>query len=223
MLGVETDELSFGPSTTPNTYVLAQAFREGWRRARRSSSPIRTTRPIRAMARLAERWHRDAGMAHRPETGLLDPAGLETLLDDGKVRLVCLSALLQHRGRDQPGDGGDRRRPCRRCLRLRRRGQLCAARPSQRGRAGADIYLFSAYKTYGPHQGLMVMRRALGELLPNQAHWFNAGTLYKRFTPAGPDHAQVAASCRDGRLHRRALQRITARPRAMRDPRGGRA
>ncbi len=28
MLGVETDELSFGPSTTQNVYVLAQAFRE---------------------------------------------------------------------------------------------------------------------------------------------------------------------------------------------------
>jgi selenocysteine lyase/cysteine desulfurase len=34
----------------------------------------------------------------------------------------------------------------------------------------------------------------LGSLLPNQAHYFNADTLYKRFTPAGPDHAQVAAS-----------------------------
>ena len=40
----------------------------------------------------------------------------------------------------------------------------------------------------------MVIRRALGEALPNQGHYFNAGTLYKRFTPAGPDHAQVAAS-----------------------------
>ena len=28
ILGVETDELSFGPSTTQNTYVLAQAFRQ---------------------------------------------------------------------------------------------------------------------------------------------------------------------------------------------------
>ena len=58
---------------------------------------------------------------------------------------------------------------------------------------GADIYLFSAYKTYGPHQGIMVIRRELGMQLPNQAHWFNEGSLYKRFTPAGPDHAQVAA------------------------------
>jgi selenocysteine lyase/cysteine desulfurase len=58
---------------------------------------------------------------------------------------------------------------------------------------GADVYLFSAYKTYGPHQGIMVIRRKFGETLPNQAHFFNSGTLYKRFTPAGPDHAQVAA------------------------------
>ena len=61
------------------------------------------------------------------------------------------------------------------------------------GAMGADIYLFSSYKTYGPHQGLMVIRRALGEALPNQAHFFNADALHKRFTPAGPDHAQIAA------------------------------
>jgi len=61
------------------------------------------------------------------------------------------------------------------------------------GALGPDIYLFSAYKTYGPHQGVMVIRRALGEMLPNQGHWFNADALEKRFTPAGPDHAQVAA------------------------------
>ncbi|MGI9367651.1 MAG: aminotransferase class V-fold PLP-dependent enzyme, partial [Ruegeria sp.] len=62
------------------------------------------------------------------------------------------------------------------------------------GDLGPDIYLFSSYKTYGPHQGCMVIRRTLGELLPNQAHYFNADALYKRFTPAGPDHAQIAAS-----------------------------
>ena len=28
MMGVDSDELSFGPSTTQNTYVLAQAFRQ---------------------------------------------------------------------------------------------------------------------------------------------------------------------------------------------------
>jgi selenocysteine lyase/cysteine desulfurase len=29
--------------------------------------------------------------------------------------------------------------------------------------------------------------------LPGQGHYFNHATLYKRHTPAGPDHAQVAA------------------------------
>ena len=39
----------------------------------------------------------------------------------------------------------------------------------------------------------MVVRRALAEALPNQGHFFNAGEASKRLTPAGPDHAQVAA------------------------------
>ena len=57
----------------------------------------------------------------------------------------------------------------------------------------ADIYLFSSYKTYGPHQGIMVVREALARQLPNQGHFFNSDYLSKRFTPAGPDHAQIAA------------------------------
>src|SRR3546814_14470079 len=40
----------------------------------------------------------------------------------------------------------------------------------------------------------MVARRALAERLPNQAHFFNADSLLKKLTPAGPDHAQIAAS-----------------------------
>ena len=40
----------------------------------------------------------------------------------------------------------------------------------------------------------MVIRRALGTLLPNQGHRFNWDALYKRFTPVGPDRAQVATS-----------------------------
>jgi len=58
---------------------------------------------------------------------------------------------------------------------------------------GCDVYLFSAYKTFGPHQGIMVLREGFGMELPGQAHFFNHGTLYKRHTPAGPDHAQIAA------------------------------
>jgi selenocysteine lyase/cysteine desulfurase len=58
---------------------------------------------------------------------------------------------------------------------------------------GADVYLFSLYKVYGPHLGAMYVRQSLAEVLPSQAHFFKAHALSGRFTPAGPDHAQVAA------------------------------
>ena len=58
---------------------------------------------------------------------------------------------------------------------------------------GADVYLFSAYKTWGPHQGVMTVRRSVCDSLPNQSHFFNDGKITKRLVPAGPDHAQVAA------------------------------
>ncbi|MFK7886521.1 MAG: aminotransferase class V-fold PLP-dependent enzyme, partial [Gammaproteobacteria bacterium] len=59
---------------------------------------------------------------------------------------------------------------------------------------GADVYLFSLYKTFGPHQGLMVVRRAVAERFANQSHYFNDDQPRKRLIPAGPDHAQVAAA-----------------------------
>jgi selenocysteine lyase/cysteine desulfurase len=62
------------------------------------------------------------------------------------------------------------------------------------GELGADIYLFSLYKTYGPHQGLMVVRGGLVERLGNENHWFNVNEPLKRLVPAEPDHAQVAAA-----------------------------
>ncbi len=193
ILGVETDELSFGPSTTQNTYVLAQAFRQ-WMAP--GDAIVVTDQDHEANT---GPWRRLAGEGVEirewkidPRTGHLDPAGLAALLDD-RVRLVCFPHCSNVVGEINPvaeitrmaHDAG---------------AVVCVDGVSYAphglpdvGALGADIYLFSAYKTYGPHQGLMVIRRTLGEMLPNQAHFFNADTLYKRFTPAGPDHAQVAA------------------------------
>jgi selenocysteine lyase/cysteine desulfurase len=59
---------------------------------------------------------------------------------------------------------------------------------------GADIYLFSLYKTWGPHLGAMVVRRQLMENMTNQSHYFNEGVGRCLLTPAGPDHAQIACA-----------------------------
>ena len=57
----------------------------------------------------------------------------------------------------------------------------------------ADAYVFSTYKTYGTHQGVMVVRKEfLGELDP-QCHFFNRPIQYKWLDSAGPDHASIAA------------------------------
>ncbi|NNU80042.1 aminotransferase class V-fold PLP-dependent enzyme [Halovulum dunhuangense] len=193
MLNVEEDLLSFGPSTTQNTYVLAQAFGEWmapgdaiivtnqdheantgpWRRLERRGIEVRE-------------WQVD------PETGALDPAGLARLLD-GRVRLVCLPHCSNILGRMNPVAEW--------CRMVHEAGAVAcvdgvSAAPHglpDVAALGADIYLFSSYKTYGPHQGIMTISRALAEALPNQGHYFNAGYLSKRFTPAGPDHAQIAA------------------------------
>ncbi len=193
MMGVATDELSFGPSTTQNVYVLAQAFRQ-WMQP--GDAIIVTDQDHEANS---GPWRRlaDEGIEIRewkidPETGCLDLAGLERLLD-ARVRLVCFPHCSNVVGAINPVVEIT-------ALAHAAGAFVCVDGVSyaphglpEVGRMGPDIYLFSAYKTYGPHQGLMVIRRELGELLPNQAHYFNGGSLYKRFTPAGPDHAQVAA------------------------------
>lgn len=193
MLGVDVDEVSFGPSTTQNTYVLSQAF-AGWMQP--GDAIIVTNQDHEANTgpwrRLADRGIEVREWRVDPDTGALDSQDLENLLDD-KVRLVCfphcsnvvghindvtaITKIVHQAGAVTCVDGVS---------------YAPHGLPNV-GKLGADIYLFSAYKTYGPHQGIMVVRRALAAVLPNQGHYFNGDSLPKKFTPAGPDHAQVAA------------------------------
>ena len=192
MLGVEPDEVAFGPSTTQNAYVLAQAFRD-WLEP--GDAIVVTDQDHEANSGA---WRRlaDAGIEVRewqvdPETGHLDPETLKPLLKG--ARLLCFPHCSNVIGEINDVAAITR-------LAKAEGAAVCVDGVSYAphgfpnvAELGPDIYLFSAYKTYGPHQGIMVMRRALGEVLPAQCHSFNAATLYKRFTPAGDDHAQVAA------------------------------
>lgn len=194
IMGVATEELSFGPSTTQNTYVLAQAFRQFMKPGEAiivtNQDHEANTGPWR---RLADEGIEIREWAVNPQTGHLDTADLETLLDEN-VRLVCFPHCSNVVGELNPVTEIT-------ALAHAAGAFVCVDGVSYAphglpnvGELGPDIYLFSAYKTYGPHQGIMVIRRELGALLPNQAHYFNADVLYKRFTPAGLDHAQIAAS-----------------------------
>ncbi len=195
MMGVKREEVSFGPSTSANTYVLAQAVRQ-WLRGQNAAIVV-TNQDHEANSGV---WRRlaDEGIEVRewqldPATGSLDPTDLQGLLADGKVRLVAfphcsnviaeindvaaIAAMAREAGARTVVDGVS---------------YAPHGFPNVTA-LGCDVYLFSAYKTFGPHQGIMVLREAFGMDLPGQAHFFNHATLYKRHTPAGPDHAQIAA------------------------------
>lgn len=193
-LGVAENELHLGPSTSQNTYVLAQALR-GWLEP--GDEVVVTNQDheanIGAFARLAE-----AGIVVRewtvdPESGELETEGLERVLGE-RTRVVAFTHCSNVVGSINPVAAW--------CERIRAAGALSIVdgvsfAPHGTPRVpdlGADIYLFSLYKVYGPHLGLMTMRAEWNQRLPNQAHYFNAAYPGKRFTPAGPDHAQVAAA-----------------------------
>ncbi len=193
LLNVDTDELHFGPSTSQNTYVLSQAFR-GWLVA--GDAIVVTNQDHEANSGV---WRRlaDAGVEVRewrvdPEYGHLDPDGLGELLDE-RVKLVCFPHCSNIIGEVNP--------VARICAMAHEVGAVAcvdAVAYAPHGfpdvaALGADIYLFSSYKTFGPHQGVMIVRRTLNDALPYQGHYFNAANPLDRLTPAGPDHAQVAA------------------------------
>ncbi|WP_422366902.1 aminotransferase class V-fold PLP-dependent enzyme [Pelagibius sp.] len=193
-LNVAEDELHFGPSTTQNTYVLAQAFRGS---LQEGDEIIVTNQDHEANSGA---WRRlaDSGIVVRewqvdPESGQLDPADLDDLLSE-KTRLVAFPHCSNIVGHVNP--------VAEIAAKAHAAGAVVVVDGVSYAPHGfpdiqaldADIYLFSLYKTYGPHQGLMTVKRALAEHLENQGHFFNAGNILKKLTPAGPDHAQIAAS-----------------------------
>ncbi|MDM9631618.1 aminotransferase class V-fold PLP-dependent enzyme [Robiginitalea aurantiaca] len=193
-LNVAPEEIHFGPSTTQNVYVLANAMRPMWDEG---DEIIVSCQDHEANAgawrRLSNKgikvieWHVD------PETGLLDTATLKSLFTD-RTRMVafphCSNVI---------GDVN----PVRRISDMAHSSNaLCVVDgvgyaphgfPDLKD-LGADIYLFSLYKTFGPHLGLMYVNKNLIGKLENQSHFFKEGVSRSMITPAGPDHAQIASA-----------------------------
>jgi len=192
-LNVATDELHFGPSTSQNSYVIAQALRQ---ELSPGDEVIVTNQDheanVGAWARLE-----DEGITVRewkidPDTAELHPMDLEALLSE-KTRVVAFTHCSNIVGSINPVreitdlihevdawaivDGVS----------------FCPHGMPDIPALGADIYFFSLYKVYGPHLGAMYLSRKLNAELPYQGHFFNAGIPGARFTPAGPDHAQIAS------------------------------
>jgi selenocysteine lyase/cysteine desulfurase len=191
-LNVSADWIHFGPSTSANTYVLGNVFGQFLK----PGDAIIVTNQDHEANTGAWRRLADRGIEVREwavdETGRLDLAALDALLDE-KVKLVAAPHCSNIVAHINP--------VAEIAARAHAVGAYCAIDGvsytphglPDLAELGADIYLFSAYKVYGPHQGIMAIRPELAEKLPNQGHFFNDIKPRYRLTPAGPDHAQIAA------------------------------
>jgi cysteine desulfurase family protein (TIGR01976 family) len=193
LLNTDPDQLTLGPSTSMNFYVLAQAIRPGLK----AGDEIIVTNQdheanIGCWQRLSEfgvvirEWQID------PQTGELDIEDLKNLIGS-RTRLVCftlcsnivgtindvsaINAIVHDAGALAVADG------------------VCVAPHglTDVNDLGADFYLFSTYKTFGTHIGVMWGRREALAELKCQSHYFNADKPHYRLNPAGPQHAQIAA------------------------------
>jgi cysteine desulfurase family protein (TIGR01976 family) len=192
-LGIAEDEMHFGPSTSQNTYVLAQALRQ---ELGPGDEVIVTNQDHEANIGVFSRLE-DEGITVRewkidPDTAELHPMDLETLLSE-RTRAVAFTHCSNVVGSINP---------VREITDLVREAggisivdgvSFCPHGLPDVSSLGADVYMFSLYKVYGPHLGAMYIRDGLNAELPYQGHFFNAASPGKRFTPAGPDHAQIAA------------------------------
>ena len=191
-LNVDPSEIHFGPSTTQNVYVLANAMRPMWEDG---DEIIVSCQDHEANAgawrRLAQRgikvieWHVDKN------NGMLDVEVLKGLISS-RTKMVAyphcsnvigyinpvkeISKLAHEHGALSVVDGV---------------GWAPHGFPDLKD-LEADIYMFSSYKTYGPHLGVMYVNNDLMGKLENQSHFFKEGIPKSMITPAGPDHAQIA-------------------------------
>jgi cysteine desulfurase family protein (TIGR01976 family) len=194
-LNIGEHELTIGPSTSMNSYVMAQALGAGWgpddeivvtQQDHEANHGV-WRRKAEAQGAVVREWPID------PDTGLLDPDGLFPLLNE-RTRWVFFTHCSNIIGTVNPVakivSGIRQRCGARVCV------DAVAYAPHHIPDMEAldvDIYMFSLYKVFGPHQGLMYLRAELQESMQSQSHYFIQDDSHKRFNPAGPQHAQVAA------------------------------
>jgi selenocysteine lyase/cysteine desulfurase len=193
-LNVSEDEVQFGPSTTQNLYVLAQAFRELWNEGdeiilsnQDHEANAGFWRHLEKTGIVIKDWCVD------PETGMLNPDDLDAMLSH-KTRLLAFPHCSNIIGHVNPvAEITSKAKTANVHVVVDGVAYAPHGLPDI-GSLGADIYLISLYKTWGPHLGLMTIKKEIMDELPNQSHFFNEHIIRKKMLPAGPDHAQIAAA-----------------------------
>lgn len=193
-LNVEEAEIHFGPSTTQNVYVLANAMRPMWKDGDEIVVSCQDHEAnAGAWRRLADRGIKIIEWHVNPESGLLNTDDLEALFSS-RTKMVAFPHCSNVIGHVNPVKEITQM--------AHKHGALSVVDGVAMAPHGlpdlkaldADIYLFSLYKTFGSHLGLMYVKNDLIGRMENQSHFFKKGFTKSMLTPAGPDHAQIAAA-----------------------------
>jgi selenocysteine lyase/cysteine desulfurase len=157
-LNVDQDDLSFGPSTSCKTYVLAHALRAG---LISGDEIIVTNQDHETNTGVWRRIATESGATVRewrvnPSNGMLCLDDLEQLLSS-KTRLVAFphcSNIVAHVNPVAEIAVKAHEASCGKALVVCDGVSYCGHGLPNCSLLGADIYMFSTYKTFGPHQGV---------------------------------------------------------------------
>lgn len=195
-LNIAENELTIGPSTSLNSYVMSQAIGH---HLQPGDEIVLTQQDHEANYGAWQKKAEERGAKVRqwpvdPETGLLDPEDLPALLNE-KTRWVFFTHCSNIIGTVNPVKALVKQ--IRASCDARIGVDAVAYAPhhiSNLKDLDVDLYLFSLYKVFGPHQGIMYISAETQESLNPQSHFFLMEDTVKQFNPAGPQHAEVAAA-----------------------------
>lgn len=192
-LNADADELTLGPSTTMNFYVLAQAVRptlaagdEVILTNQDHEANIGCWRRLAEFGAVIREWRID------PESGELNIDDLKSLVSD-RTRLVCFSLCSNIVGTMNDAAAIADIAHSAGALAIGDGVSFAPHRILDVRRSGLDLYLFSTYKTFATHVGVMWGKKEILDRLADQGHYFNADKPHYRMNPAGPLHAEIAA------------------------------
>ncbi len=193
LLNVPVDQVTLGPSTTMNLYVLAQALRPS---LEPGDEVIVTNQDheanIGCWTRLSEFGVTVKCWPINSTTGELNLEDLQSLVSS-KTRAVCFSLCSNIVGsiQDAPAVAAIAHRVG--ALAIADGVSFAPHRVVDVEKLGVDVYVFSTYKTFGTHVGAMWIKPCVLEHLTCQGHYFNGDQPHYAFNPCGPQHAQIAA------------------------------
>jgi cysteine desulfurase family protein (TIGR01976 family) len=195
LINAGSDEIVVGPSTTSNVYVLSHALKP----LLAAGDEIIVTNQDHEANNGAWRRLESKGLVIRewrmnPDSDDLELEDLEALLSE-KTKLVCFTHCSNIVGLIHDVKAI--------VARIHEAGALACVDGvafAPHGRVDVkdldvDFYLYSPYKVFGPHMGVLYGKRELLALLANQGHYFQGETDFqRRLCPGGPNYELSAGA-----------------------------